>query len=160
MAESSFFSVAIGSVANRLLVTRNFLDNGLNPISIISNYSRIGFETTLGDGAIICPNVTIMPKVQVGLFFHAHLNSYVAHNGIIGNYVTLLPGALVSGYVKIEDNVLVGAGATIKNGSPDNYITIGRNSVIGMGAVVTEDVPSGKVVAGNPARIIRDCKID
>lgn len=34
-------------------------------------------------------------------------------------------------------------------------ITIGNNVVVGAGAVVTKDVPSNTVVAGNPARIIR-----
>jgi len=34
-------------------------------------------------------------------------------------------------------------------------LTIGRNSVIGANAVVTRSVPAFSVVAGNPARIIR-----
>ena len=49
--------------------------------------------------------------------------------------------------VKIEDNVWIGARATILKG-----VTLGRNSVIGTGAVVTRDVPSDAIVAGNPAR--------
>ena len=35
-------------------------------------------------------------------------------------------------------------------------VTIGDRSVIGAGSVVVRDVPAAKVVAGNPARIIRD----
>jgi acetyltransferase-like isoleucine patch superfamily enzyme len=33
--------------------------------------------------------------------------------------------------------------------------SIGENAVIGAGAIVTKDVPKGAIVAGNPARIIR-----
>jgi len=52
--------------------------------------------------------------------------------------------------VVIEDNVWIGASATILKG-----VRIGRDAVVGTGAVVTDDVPAGAVVAGNPARIVK-----
>lgn len=52
--------------------------------------------------------------------------------------------------VHIEDDVWIGAGATILRG-----VRIGRAAIVGAGAVVTRDVPDGAVVAGNPARIVR-----
>lgn len=55
----------------------------------------------------------------------------------------------VSGFVKIEDGVWVGAGAIVLSG-----VTIGRKSVIGAGSVVTKDVSPFTIVAGNPARPI------
>ena len=53
--------------------------------------------------------------------------------------------------VKICDNVWVGCGATILKG-----VTVGEGAVIAAGAVVTKDVPAGCLVAGNPARVIRE----
>jgi acetyltransferase-like isoleucine patch superfamily enzyme len=53
--------------------------------------------------------------------------------------------------VEIGDNVFVGTGVKILKG-----VTIGSDSVIGAGAVVTGDVPVGVIVAGNPARIVRE----
>lgn len=53
--------------------------------------------------------------------------------------------------VTIGDDVWIGGRTTICPG-----ITIGDRSVIGAGSVVTKDVPTGVVVAGNPAKIIRE----
>ena len=52
--------------------------------------------------------------------------------------------------VHIGDNVWVGMNAVILKG-----VTIGENSVIGAGAVVTRDVAPNVVVAGNPAKIVK-----
>ena len=53
--------------------------------------------------------------------------------------------------IVIGDNVWIGGGAIVLPG-----ITVGANSVIGAGAVVTRDVPSNVVVAGNPARVVKN----
>ena len=53
--------------------------------------------------------------------------------------------------VKIGDNVFLGARVVILPG-----VTIGNNVIVGAGSVVTKSVPEGKIVAGNPARVIGD----
>jgi len=53
--------------------------------------------------------------------------------------------------IVIEDNVWLGGGAIVLPG-----VRIGRNAVVGAGAVVTRDVAANTVVAGNPARVIRE----
>jgi len=50
----------------------------------------------------------------------------------------------------IEESVWVGGGAILLPG-----VRIGRNAMVGAGAVVSRDVPANKVVAGNPARVLR-----
>jgi len=53
--------------------------------------------------------------------------------------------------ILIEDKVWIGGGAILLPG-----VRIGRNAVVGAGAVVSRDVPANTVVAGNPARVIRE----
>ena len=53
--------------------------------------------------------------------------------------------------VHIGDNVWLGDHATVLKG-----VTIGANSVVAARAVVTRDVPANVVVAGNPAKVVRE----
>jgi acetyltransferase-like isoleucine patch superfamily enzyme len=53
--------------------------------------------------------------------------------------------------IVIEDDVFIGMNCLVLKG-----VHIGKGSVIGAGSVVTRDVPAGVIVAGNPARIIRE----
>lgn len=55
--------------------------------------------------------------------------------------------------VVIRRNAWIGAGATVLPG-----ITVGENAIVAAGAVVTKDVPGNTVVAGVPAKIIRNIK--
>lgn len=67
-------------------------------------------------------------------------------------------GAVLAGVIEppsaqpvvLEDNVLVGANAVVLEG-----VRIGEGSVVAAGAVVTQDVPPFTVVAGTPAKIIK-----
>ncbi len=90
-------------------------------------------EVHIGNHVMIGPNVQI--------YTPAHDLQVQARN----------QGLEVAKPVVIEDNVWIGGGAILLPG-----VTVGRNSVVGAGAVVTRDVPAGTVVAGNPARVIRE----
>ncbi|MBK8992745.1 MAG: acyltransferase [Gammaproteobacteria bacterium] len=53
--------------------------------------------------------------------------------------------------IRIGNNVWIGDRATVLKG-----VTIGDNSIVGAGAVVARDVPANVVVAGNPARVVKE----
>ena len=53
--------------------------------------------------------------------------------------------------VVIEDNVWVGSRALILKG-----VRVGKGSIVAAGAVVTKDVPQNCIVAGNPAKIVKE----
>ena len=59
-------------------------------------------------------------------------------------------GIGTSAPITLEDNVWIGANATVCGG-----VTIGAGSVIGAGSTVTRDIPAGVVAAGVPCRVIR-----
>lgn len=55
--------------------------------------------------------------------------------------------------IVVEDNIWIGRRAMIMKG-----VTIGKGSIVGAGAVVTHDVPEFTVVAGNPAKVVKNLK--
>ena len=103
------------------------------------------FDCVLLDGAPITvgDDVLLGPKVGVYTSNHAlHPRERAA-------------GACLARPVTLGDRVWIGGGATILPG-----VTIGDDAVVGAGSVVTRDVPAAAVVAGNPARVLREITDD
>lgn len=109
-------------------------------------------NVTIGEGAILCGFTHLTSDIRIGRHFHANIYSYVAHDCVIGDFVTFAPGVKCNGNVHIDDHAYIGSGAILKQGTPDRPLRIGRGAVVGMGAVVTKDVAPGATVIGNPAR--------
>ncbi|OOV80414.1 MULTISPECIES: acetyltransferase [unclassified Acinetobacter] len=135
------------------LVSRLNQDN-VQHLEIQAANTVILDEVEIGEGSLLCPFTCITSNIKIGKFFHANIYSYVAHDCIIGDYVTFAPGVKCNGNIHIEDHAYIGTGAVIKQGTPDKPLVIGKGAVVGMGAVVTKSVPAGVTVVGNPARIL------
>lgn len=101
-------------------------------------------------GVVIGANVTIGPQVTFGRHTHINGNVFITR-AVLGNYVTVSPGATICGDVMIGDGVQIGAGATISN-----LANIGPWAVIGAGAVVPPhtNVPPGETWVGVPAKAV------
>ena len=150
-----FFNIAIGNSKTREKIAADMISAGIKPFAITSINSVVLDENAIDEGAILCPFTTITSNAKIGRFFHANIYSYVAHDCVIGDYVTFAPGVKCNGNVIIENHAYIGTGAIIKQGTPNKPIVIGEGAVIGMGAVVTKSVPAGAVMVGNPAKPLR-----
>lgn len=148
--KSVCIAIADGSV-RRALFDR-CVAHAIPVTNCIAPNAWLGEGANFGDGAILQPFVTLTSNAMIGRCFHANIYSYIAHDCVIGDFVTFAPSVKCNGNVHIGDNVYVGTGAIIRQGTRQQPLTIGANAVIGMGAVVTRDVPPGTTVVGNPAR--------
>ncbi|WP_267350645.1 NeuD/PglB/VioB family sugar acetyltransferase [Sphingomonas sp. GM_Shp_2] len=142
--------LAVGSSADRRMLAARFA--GRRFATIVSDHAIISPLACLGAGAIVCDFAVVNNGVTTGDHFLANVYAQVSHDCLLGDYVTLSPKASCNGWVRIEDDVFVGAGAVIRNGSPARRLYIGTGATIGMGAVVTKDVPAGATAIGTTLR--------
>ena len=101
-------------------------------------------------GLILCPYAVITTNVKIGKHLHMNLHSDIGHDCIIGDYVTLAPGARISGKCKIGNCVYIGTNAMIREGAK-----VCDNVTIGAGSVVLKDITEPGVYVGVPAKKIK-----
>lgn len=144
-------TIAIANSSVREKLTLKCLENRIEIFDVKAlNVVRLE-NVKMGVGSILCPFVTLTSDVTIGKGFQANIYSYVAHDCVIGDYVTFAPAVKCNGNVHIEDHVYIGTGAIIHQGKPNKPLKIGKGAVIAAGAVVTKSVPEGMTVFGNPA---------
>ncbi len=107
---------------------------------IIGDHTRIGLHNTIIGPVTIGSHVNLAQGITVTALNHnfEDTEKRIDEQGVSTNPVT------------IGDDIWIGANAVILPG-----VSIGHHSVIAAGAVVTKDVPPHSLVAGVPARIIR-----
>ena len=151
-ADERMVTIAIANSAVRQALADRCLHEGVRPMEVRASNVQILDDVELGEGAILCGFSHLTSSIRIGRQFHANIYSYVAHDCVIGDFVTFAPGVKCNGNVYIEDHAYIGTGAVLKQGTPDKPLRIGRGATVGMGAVVTKDVPAGETWVGNPAR--------
>jgi len=124
-----------------------FLNEKYDPKIIIGNNVSIQKDCHIGaiNKIIIGNNVLIASKVYISDHSHGEINLDTI------NFPPSKRKLFSKGPVVIEDNVWIGEGVVIL---PN--VTIGQNSIVGANAVVTKSFPNNSIIAGNPAKIIRN----
>ena len=109
----------------------------------------VGDGTWIGQAAFLHAAGGITIGRDVGIA--PHVKILTSRHADPGRELPIMDGALELAPVVIDDGADVGIGAIVLPG-----VTIGRGAQVGAGAVVTKPVPPYAVVAGNPARVLRE----
>ena len=116
-------------------------------------------QVQIGDRAVIMMGAIINIGAVVGEGSMIDMGAVLGGRATVGNNCHIGAGAVLAGVIEpasakpvtIGDGTLVGANAVVIEG-----VQVGRNCVVAAGAVVIDDVPDNMVVAGCPARIIKE----
>lgn len=113
----------------------------------------VGRRVKISSHAFICEGVMIDDEVFIGHVVMFTNDRYPRATTAAGELQTEADWAVVP--TRIKHGASIGSNATILCG-----VTIGERAIVGAGSVVTDDVPADTIVAGVPARPIRQVKRD
>ena len=131
----------------------------LHPTVWVAPGVQLYGAVTIGEGSSVWTNVTMRAECQeirIGRFTNVQdfAMVHVAYDRptIVGDRCSITHHVTIHGCT-IEDDVLIGINAVVMDGA-----VIGRGSIVAGGAFVKEEtiIPPGSVVAGVPAKVIRE----
>ncbi|MDR3296332.1 MAG: 2,3,4,5-tetrahydropyridine-2,6-dicarboxylate N-acetyltransferase [Clostridiales Family XIII bacterium] len=155
-----------GDVAD--MVVENDCRNSAIPLLDLKNVNAriepgavIRDQVEIGDNAVIMMGALINIGAVIGDGSMIDMGAVLGGRATVGKNCHIGAGAVLAGVIEppsadpvvVEDNVLIGANAVVLEG-----VRIGKGAVVAAGAVVIEDVPAETVVAGIPARAIKNVK--
>lgn len=120
------------------------------PGNVISKYIE------WGEGCLVSlPFNHMTINMKVGKFVHINSDNMIGHDVEIGDFTTVFSSINIGGGAKIGSHCVIGTGTVI---NPD--MKIGNNVIVGAGSVVVKDVPENVVIAGVPAKVIKENKAE
>lgn len=137
---------------------------------LIADLATVRENVTIGDKTIIGRGVAVENFCSVGCSCKLETNVYLTAYSQVEDFVFIAPGVVTSNDnfaarskerynhfkgITIKKGGRIGAHATILPGK-----VIHEDGFVAAGSVVTKDVESGKIVVGNPARVLKDVPYD
>jgi acetyltransferase-like isoleucine patch superfamily enzyme len=119
----------------------------------IQKNAKIGKNCKISSHTFICEGVNIEDNVFVGHNVTFINDKHPRSTNDDGSMQTEANWKVIETFVRKAASI--GSSSTIMCG-----VTIGENSIVGAGAVVTKDVPANSIVAGVPAKVIKEVIID
>ncbi|MGM0863735.1 MAG: 2,3,4,5-tetrahydropyridine-2,6-dicarboxylate N-acetyltransferase [Bacillota bacterium] len=116
-------------------------------------------QVEIGDNAVIMMGAMINIGSVVGAGTMIDMNVVLGGRATVGKNCHIGAGAVLAGVIEppsakpvvIEDDVVIGANAVVLEG-----VTVGKGAVVAAGAIVVDDVAPYTVVAGTPAKKLKD----
>jgi sugar O-acyltransferase (sialic acid O-acetyltransferase NeuD family) len=144
--------IPLGNNELRLKLFTEFIKLGAKTPNYVHPTVIIDRTVKVGKGVYILANSSIMPFTTLDDFTMVSMGVNIAHHARIGKACFFSQGTNVGASINIEDLSYCGIASILMTGVK----TIGQNSLIGAGAVVIKDVMPNTVVAGVPAKFLRN----
>lgn len=145
--------IAVGSPHARMKIAARLENRDVKYHTFVADQAVVAHSAIIGSGVVICPGVVIDPDVVIDNHSHLNKNCSVGHDSRLGKYSTLSPLVNVMGGVTLGRKVFVGGSAAILPS-----LRIEDEAVVGAGATVTRDVGADTTVVGNPAKVLERSK--
>ncbi|WP_071395496.1 2,3,4,5-tetrahydropyridine-2,6-dicarboxylate N-acetyltransferase [Bacillus tuaregi] len=116
-------------------------------------------QVEIGNNAVIMMGASINIGAVIGEGTMIDMNAVLGGRATVGKNCHIGAGTVLAGVIEppsakpviVEDDVVIGANCVVLEG-----VTVGKGAVVAAGAIVIDDVPPYTVVAGTPARVIKE----
>jgi sugar O-acyltransferase (sialic acid O-acetyltransferase NeuD family) len=141
--------IAIGDSEERSKIVSK-LPKETQYFTYIHPTSLVGDDVKIEEGSYIGPYSILTTNIKIGKHALINRGNQIGHDCTIGNYFSIMPGAIVSGNVNIGDKVYMGTNSSIIQKK-----LICSNTIIGAGAVITKNIITPGIYVGIPAKKIK-----
>ncbi|GIO26000.1 2,3,4,5-tetrahydropyridine-2,6-dicarboxylate N-acetyltransferase [Ornithinibacillus bavariensis] len=116
-------------------------------------------QVKIGDGVVIMMGAMINIGAVIGDGTMIDMNAVLGGRATVGKNCHIGAGTVLAGVIEppsakpvvIEDDVVIGANAVVLEG-----VTVGKGAIVAAGAIVTKDVTPYTLVAGTPAKVLKE----
>lgn len=149
--QSIEITIANGEPEVRRKLYERCKENNLSAATLVHPEAYISPSAIIGEGAIIRKYVSISSDVIIGE--NVYLQSYVGigHDAVVGANSVLSSFIALPGYCRLDECVYIAPSVVV-----NNRVHIGAYAIIGMGSMVYRNVKEGKIIMGNPGKVIGD----
>jgi len=146
--------VTVGSIGTpqlRIKLQKLIKEIGFIIPNIIDQTAMVSRDVFLEEGIYIGKGAIINAGTIIKKGAIINTRAIIEHDCVIGEFVHIAPGSVISGEVVIGDNTHIGANSVIKQ-----QVIIGENTLIGIGSVVVKNLKNNIIAYGNPCREVRE----
>jgi len=162
LAKDQFLLIGENSVIRSH--TSIYIGSKIGPYFQTGHYVSIRENSDIGHHCQIGSRGDIQGDCSIGNYTKLHADVHIGKNSKVGNYVWIFPDVLLTNDPTppshtldgptIGDFAVIAAKVLVFPG-----VTIGENAVISAASVVKQDIPAGKLMSGNPAKVLCDASI-
>jgi len=146
-----FYFIAIGNNFHRRRWYDALVKRQLRLINVVDRSAIVSQRATIGKGCFIGKMAIVNSMSVVCDNCIVNSKALIEHGCYLSEHANISTNSVINGDVHVGEGSFLGSCSVTRG-----QLQIGKWSTVGAGAVVVSNVPDGKIVAGIPARIIKD----
>lgn len=145
------YFICVGNNSNRLVHFLSIVKEKCDLINVIDKTAIVSEGAKLGKGIFVGKLAIINNGTAIGDNVIINSKALVEHGCIVKDHCNISTNTTLNGDVVVEEQSFVGSSSVV-----NGQLIIGSGAIIGAGAVVIKNVAPYTVVAGVPAKYIKD----